>query len=40
MGRRWWAGPSIFDMMGRDPARAVDISEDGPRLGAAVPIHC
>ena len=31
MGRRWWAGPSMFDMMGRGPARPVHFSEDGPR---------
>ena len=31
MGRLWWAGPSIFHVMGRGPARPITILEDGPR---------
>ena len=35
MGRRWRAGPSIFDMMGRGPARPIYFSFGGPRPGPA-----
>ena len=27
MGRRWWAGPSIFDMMGRGPAQPINMKK-------------
>ena len=35
---RWaatWPGPSNFQRMGRGPARPINFSEDGPRLGPA-----
>ena len=35
MGRRWWAGPSIIDLVGRGPARSNNFSEDGPWPGPA-----
>ena len=35
-GRPARPGPSIFDMMGRGPARPVKCSVDGPRLGPAL----
>ena len=30
-GRRWWAGPSIFHLVGRGPARPIIFRDDGPR---------
>ena len=35
MGRLWWAGPSIFNVMGRGPARPIKFSYDGLRPGPA-----